>query len=248
VIIIKFIRAMNKEFILKDEAKRFCSGIKSYEIKYDGPEEFKNDLDCKIINFSESEDRLIFLYEVHNILEAYLEKHQEKCPHSEAPEKCNTNVFYSKAIFFTEQEIKDLNPEFNFKIFRPFVQVDLVQEALMGLFKFPESTKLYQSALDKLNENRFERNLLDDLRLSLEILLKSILNNNKSIENQNSDLGNFLKDIQSSNECNNMFIKLIEYYSKYQNSYVKHNDKVNSKEIDLIISLTSTFMVYIMNK
>ena len=178
-----------------------------------------------------------------------LERHLKKCPYKEEPEKCYKNTFYYKAIFFTEQEVKDLNPDYDFKIFRPRVRIDLVKENLLGLSKYPDSAKLYQSALDKLNENRFDRNLLDDLRLSLETLLKSILKNNKSLEKQTSDLGVFLKkENGSSKECNNMFIALIAYFTKYQNTYIKHNDKVKSEEVDLIINLTSSFMVYIINQ
>lgn len=239
---------MNREFIIRDEANQFCQDLRTFELTPKGHEEFNSDLSSKVFDFSESEDRLIFLYEVHKILDSKLEKHLIKCQYKDKPEKCDINKFYWKTIFFTEQEIKDLNSEYDFKIFRPFVQVDLVKETLVGLSKYQDSAKLFQSALDKLNENRFERNLLDDLRLSLETLLKTLLNNKKSLEKQYSDLGIYLKEKNTSKECNNMFLKLIDYYSKYQNTYVKHHDKVNSEEVDLLINLTSSYMIYLMNK
>lgn len=118
----------------------------------------------------------------------------------------------------------------------------LIDETKHWLNDYPDSLKQYQSALDKFKGNIFERNLLDDLRLSLELLMKGILENEKSLENQLSDLGKFIQDRGGSKELGNMFQKLIEYFSKYQNSYVKHNDNVIEEEIEFVFEITSSFM------
>ncbi len=39
-----------------------------------------------------------------------------------------------------------------------------------------------------------------------------------------------------------MFSKLLDYFSKYQNEHVKHNDQVPEIEVDFIVDMTSTFM------
>lgn len=46
-------------------------------------------------------------------------------------------------------------------------------------------------------------------------------------------------------EVINMFNKLLDYYGKYQNNYVKHNNSIKPDEIDFIIDLTSTFMKFL---
>ena len=43
-------------------------------------------------------------------------------------------------------------------------------------------------------------------------------------------------------EFTNMFKSLLDYYSKYQNEHVKHNDNVNQGEMDFVIKLTSDFI------
>lgn len=121
----------------------------------------------------------------------------------------------------------------------------LTEETRHWLEGYPESLKLYQDALTKYENNIFTRNILDDLRLSLELLFKSILNNDKSIENQIDGLGKHLKEKGCSKELINMFIKLIDYYCKYQNSYVKHDDAVIEEEIEFILEITSSFMKHI---
>ena len=75
------------------------------------------------------------------------------------------------------------------------------------------------------------------MRLSLELLVKQILGNGKSLENQTSELGTKLGSYHT--ELRNLVIKTVDYLCKYQNQYVKHNDAVNPEEIDYIIEQTS---------
>lgn len=121
----------------------------------------------------------------------------------------------------------------------------LIEETKHWLQLYPDSLKLYKEALSKFNNQVFQRNLLDDLRLSLELLLKSIIGNNKSLENQLGDIGAFIQSKNGSKELNNMFVKLIDYYSKYNNSYVKHDDAVIENEIEIIFEMTSSFMKFL---
>ena len=113
------------------------------------------------------------------------------------------------------------------------------------LSDYSKAHKHYQLALEKYRNSIYERNLLDDLRLSIEFLLKSILGNNKSLENQISEIGKYQKEKGSSPEVRNMLTKLIDYYTKYQNNYVKHDDEVKLDEIELIMELSESFMKHL---
>ena len=121
----------------------------------------------------------------------------------------------------------------------------LLEETKHWLKDYPDSLKLYQEALGKFNNQVFQRNLLDDLRLSLELLLKAIIGNNKSLENQLGEIGAFIQSRNGSKELNNMFVKLIDYYSKYNNTYVKHDDAVIENEIEIIFEMTCSFMKFL---
>jgi hypothetical protein len=37
----------------------------------------------------------------------------------------------------------------------------------------------------------------------------------------------------------------LDYYSKYQNTYVKHNDAVIEEEIEFIFEITASFMKHL---
>jgi len=125
------------------------------------------------------------------------------------------------------------------------LNLSLVEDVKHWLADYPESANLYDSALTKFNNHIFERNLLDDLRLSLELLLKVIFGNEKSLENQIPLIGNFINNNGGSKYFSNMFRLLIDYYSKYQNSFVKHNDAVIEEEVEFVFEMTSSFMKHL---
>lgn len=122
----------------------------------------------------------------------------------------------------------------------------LVNDVLDWLDSYPKVQENFKSALKKYQDRVYQRNLIDDLRLSFELLLKKILNNKKNLKNQQKPLGEYLKKKNIPEQLRNMYWKLIDYYNKYQNNYVKHDDKVNSLEIEFIIYLTGTFMRFLM--
>lgn len=118
----------------------------------------------------------------------------------------------------------------------------LTVEARHWLEAHPNVKELYVEALQKHRAGVYLRNALDDLRLALELLLQEILGNAKSLENQIAALGQMVKAKGGSKELSNMLEKLIDYYGKYQNTYVKHDDAVPTEEAELVLELTSSFM------
>lgn len=72
-----------------------------------------------------------------------------------------------------------------------------------------------------------------------------IFQNNKSLENQVTQIGAFINSTGGSKEFSNMFRTLVDYYSKYQNSFVKHNDAVIEEEVEFIFEMTSSFMKHL---
>lgn len=122
---------------------------------------------------------------------------------------------------------------------------ELVDETRHWLISFPDAAGLYDKALEKYRAGVFERNALDDIRLCLEVLLRAILGNEKSLENQISSLGKYVRSKGGSPEFGNMFVKLVEYFTKYQNRYVKHNDGVIEDEVEFMIEIASSFMKHV---
>lgn len=155
-------------------------------------------------------------------------------PRGEKPEivKLKTKLLIEFAEFADQDQLTDMHRT-------------LLVETRHWLADHPESQKLFNEALQKHDHGVFKRNTLDDLRLALELLLCSLFKNSKSLENQISLLGEFIRSKGGSSELANMFQKLVDYFSKYQNTYVKHDDAVIVAEVEFMFELTSSFMKHL---
>jgi hypothetical protein len=121
----------------------------------------------------------------------------------------------------------------------------LIEQTQHWLAAYPDVFDIYSQALQKYRALAFRRNLLDDLRLAFEKLVQTLLNNSRSLENQLSELGKFMRNHGASVEFSNMLVKLVDYYAKYQNTYVKHNSAVKEDEIEFMLEVTSAFMKHL---
>ena len=110
---------------------------------------------------------------------------------------------------------------------------------------FQKAQKQYRQALNDMLKGKYDRQVVDALRLTLELFLKQFLGNNKSLENQTKDLGVYLKDKNLSPEVSNMFFKLIDCYAKYNNLHAKHDDSVDENELDFLLYLTGSFIHFL---
>lgn len=117
-------------------------------------------------------------------------------------------------------------------------ETELIQTTKHWLSGHPSALKQYESALSKFENGIFERNTLDDIRLSFELLVKDLLGNEKSLENQIGGICGILDNCGTSVELKNMVQKIVDYYTKFQNNHVKHDDAVNVNEIEYVIELT----------
>ena len=123
----------------------------------------------------------------------------------------------------------------------------VVNDVLDWLRKYPKVYNNFKSALEKYQNKVYQRNLIDDLRLALELLLKIILREKISKkEKLISAIGNYLKQKNVPTLLRQMFSQfLLRYYFNYQNEYAKHDDKVSCLELEFMIYLTGTFMRFL---
>lgn len=124
-------------------------------------------------------------------------------------------------------------------------ETELVQTTKHWLSGHPNALKQYDSALTKFEGGIFERNALDDMRLAFELLVKDLLNNDKSLEHQISGICTLMENAGASVELRNMVQPVIKYYTDFQNHHVKHNDKINGNELEYVIELTSVIMKFL---
>lgn len=123
----------------------------------------------------------------------------------------------------------------------------IVQQTKHWLENYPNAFEPYCRALKQYESKNYTRNILDNMRLSLESLLKDILNNSKSLENQKEDIGAKLKKNNLDPHIRNMFTAIIDMYCKYNNKNIKHGNKVHILETDYMIEQTSIMMKFLIS-
>jgi hypothetical protein len=132
----------------------------------------------------------------------------------------------------------------------PILDFEVIESTKHWLSNYPKSLENYENAIKQYTEKKYTRNILDNIRLSLELLVKAIFANDRSLEHQDfSKL--FLRGLKEdgvSQEVRNMIHKLIDYLSKYQNTYVKHDDNIDKSEVEVVIELTSTIMKFLVRE
>ncbi len=121
----------------------------------------------------------------------------------------------------------------------------VVKAVLDWIDLYPDASKAYHSALNKISDGIYVRNAIDDMRLSLESLIRCLTGTSKTLENQIKPLGVLLKGKGVPPQTINMITTMITYYTKYQNDYVKHHDSVNKDDLEMIVNMTVNIMKYI---
>lgn len=136
----------------------------------------------------------------------------------------------------------------------------LVKDASNGVIKARNSvsTLLETYSIDLKNQwqrtYRFYdhldyRNALDNMRLTIELLIKRITGSEASLENQKSALGKFFEDNDISKEVRNLFFKMLDMYEKIQNHEAKHNlpQNLNSKEIKFLMNQSTVIIKFVID-
>lgn len=121
----------------------------------------------------------------------------------------------------------------------------VVNDVLNWLQDYPKVAKHFEQALKiYLDGDRGkDRNLLDNLRFALEQLLKEVLNNKKSLENQQKYLLSWLNSKGLHQEVVNLYNQfLFGQYCMYHNNAVKHSEEFSKKEIEFMIYQTGNFI------
>ena len=152
-------------------------------------------------------------------------------------EKLRDNESVKELNFLLSEDYTHLAPEDGHT-------VQVIQEAQHWLKKYSDACGHYDEACRKYRSGNvdLDRNALDDLRLSLEELLRKVLRNDKSLENQASPLGLFVLAKGGSKEFSNGLWKVLDWYSKYQNERVKHKEQVLEGEVAFIFEITVACM------
>lgn len=155
------------------------------------------------------------------------------------------------------REIAKLSPGMDFRvstkgksvIFAPsgavLLDKEVVNQDLDWLSDYPRVLKPFEQALRTYSKDDKDnyRGLFDNLRFALEQLLRIVLSNKKSFDNQERPLLLWLSERGVHQQVLNMYKQLLfGPYRIYHNDAVKHGEEYTEDEAEFMIYLTATFM------
>lgn len=203
--------------------------------KYLYREYYGNDIPFNIAMYNDSDwDDIIEFIELtynHVILDDKKDKYEAKI--NEYLKRFDVGYLFSAGKFIKIDEI----------ICEPNVQ-----EILEWIDEYPDAAKAYRAALKKISEKQYARNAIDDMRLSIESLIRSIMGTNKTLENQIQPVGAALKNKGVLPQAVTFITTMLTHYTKYQNDNVKHHDTLDIEDIEMIVSMTAIMMKYIKDR
>jgi hypothetical protein len=122
----------------------------------------------------------------------------------------------------------------------------LVESNLIWLARYPQVLKPFEEALKSYaakDPNQY-RNMLDNLRFALEQMLRAVLKNQRSLENQKEEFLRWLNKHDVHGRIGSMYHDILfGGFAGYQNDAVKHQeDKYTPAEIEFILYMIGTFL------
>lgn len=134
--------------------------------------------------------------------------------------------------------------------FYPVVDADihdgLIDFVSSKLVRYPESKKLYDEAVSEMTSDIKAYVKIDMFRKAFEEFLKEYFGNDKSFENQISNIGTCFKNHGLNKDVCNAYDRLINIYKVYVNDHGKHGLDANECEVDMIFYLTACFIRFLL--
>lgn len=111
-----------------------------------------------------------------------------------------------------------------------------------GLSSTSKVRQCYDDALSKMIEAKYDRNVLDDIRLALELYLKEVLGNDKPLEKQRAVYKDYLEKKNVSEELINTHTQSLFNICNFFNNHSKHDYNVKREEVDTVIGYANQIM------
>jgi len=126
---------------------------------------------------------------------------------------------------------------------------EVIEGNLAWLENYPQAAKPFAEALKIYmgkDPNQY-RSMLDNLRFSVEEMLRAVLKNQKSLENQKEQFLCWVKDHGAHSQISGLYHDLLfGRFAQYQNDAVKHHeDDYTPAEVEFLLYWTGTLLRFV---
>lgn len=171
--------------------------------------------------------------------------------------KCNIThnrqddlTIYIKTLSTTDEAFDEVENILNSHFGNGVLRNDTIENTngiLNELVSHPMPLDLYKKAIDGFQKQQDYRHAMDDLRLSLELLLKDVLSNEKSLEKQDKFLSAYLGRGRISTEIIAGITDEMKALGRYFNEHEKHKDDIKIDDIDCVVHWVSNIIHVVMS-
>lgn len=169
--------------------------------------------------------------------------------------KDNKSKYYNElisviqdALVKSETKVFEIENTSHDIVFRPLgstiLDENIVSRTMTWMSAYPSSRQMAESAFKHYSSNETERlrNMLDDLRLSLESLLKEKFGE-RNLANQKPHIGKYLSEQGYDSSGVAAFDSIFKWFDSFQNENVKHTNRtLNENEAEFIMYMTFSLM------
>lgn len=159
-------------------------------------------------------------------------------------------TIYIKTLFTTDEAFDEVENILNSHFGNGVLRNDTIENTngvLNELVSHPMPLDLYKKAIDGFQKQRDYRHAMDDLRLSLELLLRDVLSNEKSLEKQGKFLNAYLGKGGISSEIIAGITEEMKALGRYFNEHEKQKDDINISDIDCVVHWVSNIIHVVMS-
>lgn len=118
----------------------------------------------------------------------------------------------------------------------------LVSDVLEWLNEYPQTRKTYTIALRQYANGENPRDVADNLRKAFEEFLQELLENNRNLENNKSEIKTYLASKGVDAEYIGIYHQLIGTYKTINDMYAKHHDKTDQSILEFLLYQTGVLM------
>lgn len=120
----------------------------------------------------------------------------------------------------------------------------LISQPLTWLAKYPSTEKAWIKALRRYADSSETdaSDIADLFRKALESFFQEFFGNKKTLENNKTEYGDYLKSKGIPKEISGNCETLLQAYTNYMNNYAKHRDATSDKALEYIMYQTGNIM------
>ena len=156
-----------------------------------------------------------------------------------------TLTIYPKLAFSAEEVEAEIHNTLDNYFSDPKINTAHLSNVRQILSEHPKALEVYNSAIEKIMKEEYDRNAIDDMRLAWDNLISDLTGRNASPNKLAEEIGQLLSKKGVAPQLINMFISMVKQYADYQDKNIKHDINLSHNDVLFALNITNAFIMRI---